>query len=117
MIEINPNFAAVKQGLIPLTPQEKSDEINAIYQQQQKSIQQIASDANGQQAPAPMIIMSMATQWRGHLLAWVFTANDTGIFNEITKSLVQFGNGPWSPMFAPDIGPQGSGTPIAILPK
>jgi hypothetical protein len=34
-----------------LTPQEKSDEINAIYQQQQKSIQQIASDANGQQAP------------------------------------------------------------------
>jgi len=30
-----------------LTPQEKSDEINAIYQQQQKSIQQIASDANG----------------------------------------------------------------------
>jgi hypothetical protein len=34
-----------------LTPQEKSDEINAIYQQQQKSIQQIASDANGQRVP------------------------------------------------------------------
>jgi hypothetical protein len=48
---------------------------------------------NGQPDPAPLIIMSMATQWRGHLLAWVFTSNDTVIFNAMTKSLVQFGDG------------------------
>jgi hypothetical protein len=72
---------------------------------------------NGQLASAPIMIMSMATQWRGHLLAWAFTSNDTEIFNEITKSQVQFGDGPWGPMFAPNVGPQGSGTPMTILPK
>ncbi len=72
---------------------------------------------NGQLAPAPIFIMSMTTQWRGHLLAWVFTSNDTEIFNEITKSQVQFGDGPWGPMFAANVGPKGSGTPMTILPK
>lgn len=72
---------------------------------------------NGQLAPAPLFIMSMSTQWRGHLLAWVFTSNDTEIFNEITKSMVQFGDGTWGPMFAANIGPNGSGTPLTILPK
>jgi len=72
---------------------------------------------NGQLASAPIIVMAMATQWRGHLLAWVFTSNDTEIFNEITKSLVRFGDGPWGSMFAANIGPKGSGTPMTILPK
>jgi hypothetical protein len=72
---------------------------------------------NGQLDPAPMMIMSMATEWRSHLLEWVFTSNDTEIFNEITKSLVRFGDGPWGPMFAGNIGPKGSGTPMTILPK
>lgn len=72
---------------------------------------------NGQVASAPIFIMSMSTQWRGHLLAWVFTSNDTEIFNEITKSKVQFGNGSWGPMFAANIGPKGQGTPMTILPK
>lgn len=72
---------------------------------------------NGQLAPAPIFIMSMATLWRGHLLAWVFTSNDTQIFNQMTKSLVQFGDGTWGPMFAANIGPKGSGTPMTILPK
>ena len=40
---------------------------------------------NGQVASAPIFIMSMSTQWRGHLLAWVFTSNDTEIFNEINE--------------------------------
>jgi hypothetical protein len=73
--------------------------------------------ANGGLASAPIIIMSMTTQWRGHLLAWVFTSDDAEIFNEITKSLVQFGGGKWGPMFAANIGPPGSGTPMTILPK
>ncbi len=72
---------------------------------------------NGQLASAPIMVMSMATEWRGHLLAWVFTSNDTEILNQITKSQVQFGDGPWGPMFAPNVGPQGAGTPITILPK
>ena len=72
---------------------------------------------NGQLAPAPIFIMSMTTQWRGHLLAWIFTSNDTEIFNQMTKSLVKFGDGAWSPMFAANIGPNGSGTPMTILPK
>jgi len=72
---------------------------------------------NGKLDPAPVIIMAMATEWRGHLLEWVFTANDTEIFNEITKSLVRFGDGPWSQIFAPNIGAKGQGTPITILPK
>ena len=72
---------------------------------------------NGQLSPAPIFIMSMATQWHGHLLAWVFTSNDTEIFNEITKSLVRFGDGPWGPMFAANIGPNRSGKPMTILPK
>jgi hypothetical protein len=72
---------------------------------------------SGQLAPAPIFIMSMATVWRGHLLAWVFTSNDTQIFNQMTKSLVQFGDGTWGPMFAANIGPSGSGTPMTILPK
>ena len=72
---------------------------------------------NGQLAPAPIIVMTMATQWRGHLLAWVFASNDAEVFNEITKSAVQFGNGSWVPMFAANIGPNGSGTPMTILPK
>lgn len=72
---------------------------------------------NGQLDPAPVIIMAMATEWRGHLLEWVFTSNDTEIFNEITKSLVRFGDGPWGQMFPANIGPQGSGTPMTILPK
>lgn len=59
----------------------------------------------------------MATQWRGHLLDWVFTSNDTEIFNEMIKSMVRFGDGPWSPIFAPNIGPKGVGTPMTILPK
>lgn len=72
---------------------------------------------NGRLSPAPIFIMSMTTQWRDHLLAWVFTSNDTEIFNEITKSLVRFGDGPWGPMFAANIGPKGTGTPMTILPK
>lgn len=72
---------------------------------------------NGQLDPDAMMIMSMATNWRGHLLEWVFTSNDTEIFNEITKSLVRFGNGPWGQMFPANVGPQGSGTPMTILPK
>ena len=72
---------------------------------------------NGQLASAPIIIMAMTTQWQGHLLAWVFTSNDTEIFNEITKSVVEFGNGPWGPMFFGNLGPPGSGTPMTILPK
>jgi hypothetical protein len=72
---------------------------------------------NGQLDPAPIMIMSMATQWRGHLVEWVFTSNDTEIFNEITKSVVRFGDGPWAPMFPANIGPKGSGTPVTILPK
>jgi hypothetical protein len=72
---------------------------------------------NGQPDSGPIIVMSMSTQWHGHLLAWVFTSNDAEIFNEITKSLVQFGNGPWGPMFAGNIGPEGSGLPMTILPK
>jgi hypothetical protein len=70
-----------------------------------------------QLSPAPIFIMAMATQWRGHLLAWVFTSNDTEVFNEMTKSVVQFGDGAWGPMFAANIGPKGSGTPMTILPK
>jgi len=72
---------------------------------------------NGQLASAPIIVMSMATQWRDHLLEWVITSNDAQIFNVLTKSVVQFGNGPWGPMFAPNLGPRGSGTPITVLPK
>jgi hypothetical protein len=71
----------------------------------------------GNLASAPVIIMSMATQWHDHLLVWMFTSNDAEIFNEITKSLVQFGEGPLAPMFAPNIGPKGSGTPMTVLPK
>jgi len=72
---------------------------------------------NRQVASAPIIVMSMATEWRGHLLAWIFTSNDVQIFNEITKSLVKFGDGPWSAMFAANIGPKGSGTSITVLPN
>jgi hypothetical protein len=72
---------------------------------------------NGKLAPAPMVIMAMAGEWRGHLLAWVFTCNDTQTFNEMTKSLVKFGDGPWATMFPPNIGPKNSGPPIKILPK
>lgn len=72
---------------------------------------------NGELAPVPIIIMSMASEWHGHLLAWVFTSNDTEIFNEITKSTVRFGDGAWGPMFAANIGPNGSGAPMTILPK
>jgi hypothetical protein len=72
---------------------------------------------NGQLASAPLIVMSMSTQWRGHLLAWVFTSNDLEIFNEITKSTVRFGDESFGPMFAANIGPRGSGTPMTILPK
>jgi hypothetical protein len=72
---------------------------------------------NGQVASAPIIVMAMSTQWRGHLLGWMFVSNDTEIFNGITKSLVQFGDGRWGPMFVANIGPPGSGTPLTILPK
>lgn len=72
---------------------------------------------NGRLDPAPIMIMSMATQWRGHLLEWVFTSNDTEIFNEITKSRVRFGNGAWAAMFPANIGSKGSGIPMTILPK
>ena len=72
---------------------------------------------NGKLAPAPILIMAMATQWHGHLLAWVFTSNDTEVFNGITKSLVQFGDGPWAPMLEANLGPKGSGTPMTITPK
>jgi ferredoxin-nitrite reductase len=51
MIEINPNFAAVKQGLIPLTPQEKLkqekdalDVIHDIYQYAKSGFASIADD-------------------------------------------------------------------------
>jgi len=72
---------------------------------------------DGRVASAPIIIMSMSTQWRGHLLAWVFSSNDTEVFNGITKSLVQFGDGPWGPMLASNVGPRGSGAPMTITPK
>jgi hypothetical protein len=68
-------------------------------------------------APAPIIIMSMATKWHGHYLAWVFTSNDREIFNEITKSPVKFGNQDWGSMFFGNLDPKGSGTPMKILPK
>jgi len=72
---------------------------------------------NGKPSPAPIIVMSMSTQWHGHLLLWVFMSNDMDIFNDMTKSLVQFGKGPWGQMFAANIGPKDSGTPMTILPK
>jgi hypothetical protein len=72
---------------------------------------------NGKLDPAPMLIMAMSTDWHGHILAWAFTSNDTEVFNELTKSLVRFGDGPWSPMFAPNIGPKNQGTPMTILPR
>jgi len=72
---------------------------------------------NGHLADAPIIVMAMATQWRGHLLAWIFASNDAEIFNEITKSLVGFGDGLLGPMFPANIGPKGSGAPMTILPK
>jgi hypothetical protein len=72
---------------------------------------------NGQLASAPIFIMAMSTEWRGHLLSWVFAANDTEVFNEISKSAVQFGDGPWGQMFPWRIGPVGSGVPINVLPK
>jgi hypothetical protein len=72
---------------------------------------------NGKLASEPVIIMSMATQWHDHLLEWVFESNDAETFNEITKSLVKFGEGPWEPMFPPNIGPEGSGTPMPVLPN
>jgi hypothetical protein len=72
---------------------------------------------NGQLASAPIIVMAMSTQWRGHLLGWMFVSNDTEILNEMTKSLVQFGDGAWGPMFAANLGPRDSGTPLTILPK
>jgi len=72
---------------------------------------------NGQLAAGPVFIMSMATQWRGHLIAWVFTSNDTEIFNEITKSQVQFGGGVSGTMFPANIGPKNLGTPMTVLPK
>ncbi len=73
--------------------------------------------ANRMLSPAPIIVMSMSTQWHGHLLLWSFLSNDIEIFNDMTKSLVQFGDGPWGQMFAGNIGPKGSGTPMTILPK
>jgi hypothetical protein len=72
---------------------------------------------NGKLASAPIITMGMATQWHDHLLEWVFISNDAEIFNEMTKSIVQFGDGPWSPMFAANLGPKGSGTQLTVLPK
>jgi hypothetical protein len=72
---------------------------------------------NGQLAPAPVLIMSMSTAWHGHLLIWVFISNDTQTFNEMTKSLVKFGDGSWATMFAANLGINGTGTPLKILPK
>lgn len=66
---------------------------------------------------APVFIMSMSTAWKGHLLAWVFTSNDKQVFNEITKSMVQFGDGKWDVMFPANIGEKGEGTPMKVLPK
>lgn len=70
--------------------------------------------ANGELASAPIIIMAMAAEWRGHFLAWVFTSDDTEIFNQITKSQVQFGDGAWGTMYPATIGPHGK--PMAIAP-
>jgi len=72
---------------------------------------------NGHLDEAPMIVMAMSTEWRGHLLMWAFTSNDASIFNQLTKSLVQFGDGPWGQMFPGNLGPSGSGTPLNILPN
>jgi hypothetical protein len=72
---------------------------------------------NGKLASAPTLIMAMAGEWRGHLLAWVFNCNDTQTFNEMTKSLVKFGDGAWAVMFPPNIGPKGAGTPMKISPN
>jgi hypothetical protein len=72
---------------------------------------------NGQLAPAPVLMMAMAVQWRGHLLGWVFVSNDAQTFNEITKNQVRFGSGPWGTMFPANLGPKGHGTPLKILPK
>jgi hypothetical protein len=71
----------------------------------------------GGRTTSPIFMMCMATSWQGHLLAWIFTSNDTKTFNEITKSMVRFGDNAWSPMFAPNVGPKGSGTPVNVLPK
>jgi hypothetical protein len=72
---------------------------------------------NGRLASAPIVIMSMSTEWNHHLLAWMFISNDIEIFNQMTKSTVQLGKGPWGTMFLPDFGLKDSGTPITILPK
>ncbi len=73
--------------------------------------------ANGKVASAPIIVMSMTTKWRGHLLAWVFISDDIQTFNAITKSEVQFGKSDWGQMFPEDVLPKGAGTPMKILPK
>jgi hypothetical protein len=73
--------------------------------------------ANGRAVTEPLLIMAMATQWHGHVLLWTFTSNDREIFNELTKSVVQFGNTAPAQMFPPNIGPKGAGTPMTVLPK
>jgi hypothetical protein len=73
---------------------------------------------NGQLAPSPVVLLSMSTTWHGHLLLWVFTSNDRQTFDEMTKSLVKFGNGSWATMFTPNLGAKGTGfTSLKILPK
>ena len=74
---------------------------------------------NGKLANAPIIDMAMSMAWKGHLLTWIFMSNDVEIFNGMTKSIVQFGNGPWGTMFPTNFGPKGSGsgTPVTVLPK
>jgi len=62
--------------------------------------------AKGKLAPAPVIMMAMSTDWRGHLLTWLFISDDAEVFNQITNSRVQFGDGPWKPMFAGNFAPK-----------
>jgi len=60
--------------------------------------------------------LASAPRYRDHLLEWVITSNDTQIFNVLT-TVVRFGNGSWGRMFAPKLGPKGSGTPVNMLPN
>ena len=72
---------------------------------------------NGHFASAPVLTMAITTEWRGHYLGWAFTSNDREVFNEITKSRTQFGDGPWGAMFPADFAPDGSVTGMTVLPK
>ena len=66
-----------------------------------------------EQHPSPFLVGVASVEVHGHMLFWLFLADDTAMFNHLLSSQVQFDSGPKAPLMPLTLG---YGEAVKLLP-